>query len=73
MTSYLFGKTFSDSGDTLQAVRILREYNRPIPQDFLVKLLKWNKADAKKQLKSLEEAGLIKLEGDNVALVVREK
>jgi len=68
-SSFLFGKSVSESSEALQVVKILREYNQPIPQDFLIKLVNWNKTEAKNQLESLEKAGLIKLKGNNVELV----
>jgi predicted transcriptional regulator len=70
--NYLFGMSLSDSGNTLYVIKILEEYNQPIPQDFLAKLVNWNKTETKKHLISLAETGLIKLDGNNVELVVKK-
>lgn len=71
-SNYLFGKSRSGS-NTLHVVKILQDYNKPIPQDFLASLVNWEKKDARVQLKSLEDAGLVKLIGTDVEIAKRDK
>jgi DNA-binding IclR family transcriptional regulator len=57
------------SGSAQKIVKLLKDYNRPVPQDFVAYMLGWNTADVAEQLESMEQVGLVKRDGDEVEVV----
>jgi hypothetical protein len=48
----------------LKVLRILRDYRRPLPKDFLARMAEQDLDALDRQLGSLQENGLIRVTGD---------
>ena len=58
------------SGISQEIVRILGEYRRPLPLDFVAQVLRRTPADLVTDLEPLQKRGVVKVEGDTVTLTM---
>jgi DNA-binding IclR family transcriptional regulator len=54
-------------------LRVLKEYDRPLPIEFLIRMIGRSRDETRLSIETLREKGIIAVDGDSVRLVVRKQ